>query len=44
MWDLRIEDWRPASEAQVIQYIANPQDFVPEGGWKYSCLPENDEG
>ncbi|MCX5954564.1 MAG: protein kinase [Cyanobacteria bacterium] len=44
LWDLRIEGWRPASEAEAIMYIANPYSFVPEGGWKYSRLPEIDEG
>lgn len=44
LWDLRIEGWRPANEAEAIMYIADPHSFVPEGGWKYSWLPEIDEG
>jgi hypothetical protein len=44
LWDLTIEGWRPASEAEAIMYIADPHSFVPEGGWKYSRLSEIDEG
>ena len=44
LWDLRIEGWRPANEAEAIKYIVNPEDFVPNGGWRYSWLPEIDEG
>jgi serine/threonine protein kinase len=42
--DLRIEGWRPASETEAVQYIADPGAFVPQGGWKYSYLPDLDEG
>jgi serine/threonine protein kinase len=42
--DIRIEGWKPVNEAEATEYIADPASFTPEGGWKYSCLLDLDEG
>ncbi|WP_269532205.1 hypothetical protein [Chitinimonas sp. BJYL2] len=42
MWDVRYESLSLVESRLLDQYFANPNEYEPEGGWRYSSIPDYD--
>jgi len=42
MWDLRYEQLRIMDHRELERYFANPHDYQPADGWKFSVYPDFD--